>query len=171
MEMRQPFWVSCSLPEGIHTMMTYDLRRDRWSNTCKLQLAAHDLFINSPMKMSEEIKNAKKNVPLSMVMSITINGILAFAMLLVVLFCLGDYQQAAETATGFPFIAVFANGTKSNGAATTMVAVIIIMEFASAIAALAAASRMTWSFARDHGLPGWKTLSHVGCTTHRRQRC
>ena len=122
--------------------------------------------------MSEEIKNATKNVPLSMVMSITINGILAFAMLLVVLFCLGDFEQASETATGFPFIAIFASGTKSNGAATVMVAVIIVLEFASAIAALAAASRMTWSFARDRGLPGWKTLSHV--SLHRsgfRRRC
>ena len=115
--------------------------------------------------MSEEIKNATKNVPFSMIMSMMINGMLAFAMLLVVLFCLGDFEQVSETATGFPFIAIFANGTKSNGAATVMVAVIIILEFASTLAALAAASRMTWSFARDHGLPGWKTLSHVSCAT------
>ena len=111
--------------------------------------------------MSEEIKKATTNVPMSMVTSIFINGLLAFGMLIAVLFYLGDFSPESQSPTGFPFIAILANGTRSNGAATTMVSIIVVLEFCSSVAALAAASRMMWSFARDHGLPGWRVLSQV----------
>ena len=111
--------------------------------------------------MSEEIKRATTNVPISMVTSIIINGLLAFGMLIAVLFCLGDFSTVSQSPTGFPFIAILANGTGSNSAATAMVSIIVVLEFCSSVAALAAASRMMWSFARDHGLPGWRTLSQV----------
>jgi choline transport protein len=42
-----------------------------------------------------------------------------------------------------------------------MVSIIIFLEFCSAMGCLAAASRMTWSFARDRGLPYSRALSMV----------
>ena len=44
--------------------------------------------------MSEEIQNAALNVPRAIFASVLINGALGFAMILALLFCLGDIQGA-----------------------------------------------------------------------------
>jgi amino acid transporter len=111
--------------------------------------------------MSEEIRSAAINVPRSMLISVVVNGCLGFAILLATLFCIGDYDTATAPASGYPFISILANGLGSNSATNFLVSAIIVLEVCSAIGALAASSRMTWSFARDHGLPGWKTLGRV----------
>ena len=95
-----------------------------------------------------------------MILSTVINGLLALGMLLAVLFCAGDVDSAIATApNGYPFIAIFAAGVGSNAGATAMASIVLVLELCSAAAALAAASRMMWSFARDRGLPGSIILS------------
>lgn len=112
--------------------------------------------------MSEEVKDASTNVARSMVFSVVINGVLAFAMLLAILFCGGDIAtEAAGSTSQYPFISIFARAVDSNVGGTIMTAIILILQFCSAVGGLAAASRMTWSFARDQGLPGSKLLSQV----------
>ena len=113
--------------------------------------------------MSEEVKDAPRNVAKSMILSTIINGVLAFGMLLVVLFCAGDVTDAINNApNGYPFVLIFAQAVGSNGGATAMASIVLILELCSAAAGLAAASRMMWSFARDRGLPGSAILSKVG---------
>lgn len=112
--------------------------------------------------MSEEVKNASTNVARSMVFSVVINGVLAFAMLLAILFCGGDVStEAAAGPSQYPFISIFVYAVGSNAGGTIMTVIILILQFCSAVGGLAAASRMTWSFARDQGLPGSKFLSRV----------
>lgn len=116
--------------------------------------------------MSEEVKNASTNVARSMVFSVVINGVLAFAMLLAILFCGGDIgTEAAESASLYPFISIFAQTVGSNLGGTIMTAIIVVLQFCSAVGGLAAASRMTWSFARDQGLPGSQLLSRINART------
>jgi len=111
--------------------------------------------------MSEEIKGAARTVPKAMFWSIIINGLLGFGMLLAMLYCQGDIAAAAVTPTGYPFIAIFASGVQSIGGATAMVSITVFMAWCNAIGALASASRMMWSFARDNGLPFARQLSQV----------
>lgn len=112
--------------------------------------------------MSEEVKNSTTNVPRAMILSTMINGVLAFGMLVTVLFCAGNINEAVTNApNGYPFIAIFAEGTGSIGGATAMTVIIVLLELGSSIGALAAASRMVWSFARDRGVPGNRLLSKV----------
>lgn len=112
--------------------------------------------------MSEEVKDSQKNVPRSMILSILINGVLAFGMLLAILFASGNLQNLLQDApNGYPFITIFANTVGSNAGATGMTAIIVVLELCSTMGALAAASRMMWSFARDRGLPGHTHLSKV----------
>lgn len=112
--------------------------------------------------MSEEVKNASRNVARSMFISVVTNGILAFGMLLAVLFCAGDIStEAAQSASQYPFISIFVHAVGSSAGGTLMAALILILQFCSAVGGLAAASRMTWSFARDNGLPGSVSLSRV----------
>lgn len=112
--------------------------------------------------MSEEVQNAAKNVPRSMILSTVINGVLAFGILLATLFCMGNIEEALETApNGFPFMVIFASGVGSKAGATAMTSIVILLQLCSATAGMAAASRMMWSFARDRGLPGHSTLRKV----------
>ncbi|KAF4624851.1 hypothetical protein G7Y89_g13317 [Cudoniella acicularis] len=123
------------------------------------------LGADSAVHMSEEIRNAAVIVPRTMIFSIMLNGILGFAMLVAILFRLGDVEIVFATPSGFPFMAVFQQAVGANGGADTMIAIVIVLAISATISITASASRMTWSFARDRGLPGWKYLSKVDSRT------
>ena len=119
------------------------------------------LGADGAIHMSEEIKNASTVVPQSLVASIGLNGIMGFAMLIAILFCIGDIEKALTSPTNFPFIEIFKQAVSTNGGATAMTSVVLSLMIFATIAILAAASRMTWAFARDNGLPGSRFLSRV----------
>lgn len=111
--------------------------------------------------MAEEIQNASTVVPYSLLAGITLNGFLGFGMLLAVLFCLGDIDAAEDLPTGYPYMEIFVQATHSTAGSSVMITIVTVLQICATIAFLAGSSRMTWSFARDHGLPGWRTLSKV----------
>jgi choline transport protein len=111
--------------------------------------------------MCEEIKNASTVVPHSLLASIAINGTLGFSMLIAILFCVGDIENALNTPTGFPFIEIFTQAARSNGGATAMVSVVLSLMIFCSVATLAASSRVMWAFARDNGIPGSSYLAYV----------
>ena len=94
-----------------------------------------------------------------MVATTVLNGVLGFGALMAILFCVGDLEAAEKSPTGYPFIEIFYAATGSEGGATAMVCVILTLIFAATIGLIATASRMTWAFARDGGLPGSRWLS------------
>ena len=112
--------------------------------------------------MSEEIENAAVNVPRCMTVSIVLNGVLGFGMLLAVLFCLGDIEKVTSTPPiQYPFMAIFLQATDSVSGSTAMAALVIVLSLCATIAFVATSSRMYWSFARDRGLPFANYLSKV----------
>jgi choline transport protein len=108
---------------------------------------------DASVHMAEEIENAALNIPRAIFTSMTMNGLLGFAMMLTILFCLGNVESVLGTATGFPFIQIFYNDVGSIAGATAMGAVVLSLTWACAIGITTTASRMTWSFARDRGTP------------------
>ena len=112
------------------------------------------LGTDAAVHMSEEVKNAAVVVPRSMIFSVLVNGVLGFGMVVAMVFCLGDIDKITSTPpTQYPFMAVFAQAADSNSRGSGMVAVVIFLFFCATMTALATSSRMTWSFARDRGLP------------------
>ena len=104
--------------------------------------------------ISEEVKNAAIVVPRSMILSVLINGALGFGMLVVMVFCLRNIEKISSTPpTQYSFMVVFAQAAGSSSGASGMIAVIIFMFISATTNLLASWSRMTWSFARDRGLP------------------
>lgn len=116
---------------------------------------------DASVHMAEEIENAAVNVPRAITTSMIFNGILGFAMMITVLFCIGDISSVLDTSTTFPFIQIFYNSTKSVGGAVAMGAIVLLLTWACAIGITTTASRMTWSFARDKGTPFGNALSKV----------
>ena len=113
---------------------------------------------------AEEIPNASAVVPWIMIATAILNGVLGFAALIAILFCAGNVEDAEMTRTGYPFIEIFYQATDSTGGTTAMVCVILALVFFATISLIATASRMTWAFARDNGLPGSHWLSKVYLT-------
>lgn len=111
--------------------------------------------------MAEELENPARYVPIAMVGSVTINGLLGFIYCIVLLFCLGDLNELLATTTGFPFIQLFLNSTKSRAGATVLSLIVSLIAVAGAFAGLISTSRTAWAFARDGGTPYSKYFAHL----------
>ena len=116
---------------------------------------------DASVHMAEEVANAAVVIPRAIITGMSINSALGFSMMITVLFCLGDVQSVLNTTTGFPFIQIFYNSTASLAGASVMTAVIMVLTLACCTGITATASRMTWSFARDQGLPFSRFLKKV----------
>lgn len=116
--------------------------------------------------MSEEIKNASTAVPASIMLSVLINGLLGFGMLIAMLFCFGDIEAALKSQTGYPFMAIFLQATGSVAGTAIMGSIITTMGISTSVGMLATTSRQFWSFARDRGIPGWRVWNQVGLDFH-----
>lgn len=108
--------------------------------------------------MAEEVKDARRNVPKALMASVTINGFLAFGMVIAILFTLGSLADIAiitsAAVSGSPLVDFFYFVLGSRGFATGITSLLVAMFIFAAVAVLASTSRVTWAFARDNGLPG-----------------
>jgi amino acid transporter len=111
--------------------------------------------------MAEEMPYPARNVPIAMVGSVVVNGIIGFGWALMLLFSLGDLDSLLETATGFPFMQLFLNITKSEAGATVMVFIFSMTAVVANAAGLTSTSRTYWAFARDSAAPFSKYFTHV----------
>ncbi|KAJ9417949.1 amino acid permease-domain-containing protein [Fusarium oxysporum] len=115
--------------------------------------------------MCEEVKNPSVAVPRSIMTSIVINGSMGLAIIIAMLYGATDIDKAISSATGYPSIEIIYQATGSMGGTAAITSFIITMSVSCLIGTIAATSRVFWSFARDHGLPFWPTLSQVNSWT------
>ncbi|KAB8263311.1 amino acid/polyamine transporter I [Aspergillus pseudonomiae] len=109
--------------------------------------------VDGVIHMAEEVKNAKVVVPRSMIYGTMINGTLAFAYLIAVLYCMGDYTEAVLSPTGYPIITIAYQATGSKAATFVLMAMGMLPGWIALFNGLASVTRLTWAFARDNGLP------------------
>ena len=120
---------------------------------------------DAPCHLAEEVRHASFVVPWAIVSSILLNGVLGFAMIIAFSFTLGDLETDLESPTEYNFIQAFYGATKSLAGSSVMTAIIIALVICASFGFLATASRQTWAFARDNGLPFSGFLSHVNKRT------
>lgn len=78
--------------------------------------------------VGEEMRDASRTLPLTMVINSTINYILAFVMTVTVMFTVGDdVESIFATPTGQPYIQILLNATGSRGATIVLTIVLIIL--------------------------------------------
>ncbi|KAE8138541.1 putative amino acid permease [Aspergillus pseudotamarii] len=121
---------------------------------------------DAAVHMAEEVQHASVVIPRALILTVFINGILGFGMLIGVLFCMGDLEAATKTPTGYPYMEIFLQATNSLGGTIIMICISLVIGICSAIGMIAATSRQLWSFARDRGMPGWRVWSKVSPTTN-----
>ena len=113
------------------------------------------------LHLSDEIKNAPKKVPQSMMASILTNGVVGFVFIIVVLYCIGDIERVTLTPTGFPIIEMFYQSTNSVSWATGLTCMIVIPAMICQFGVFASVSRLVWAFAIDNGLPFSRFFARV----------
>jgi len=96
-----------------------------------------------------------------MIFSVLINGTMGFAYIITVLYAITDATSVLESTTGLPIIEVFYQSTGSGRAATAMLCAVILVFSMALFGIVASTSRLMWAFARDHGLPFSRTVSHI----------
>ena len=111
--------------------------------------------------MSEEVKNAAKAIPKTMITIYVFNFVLLFPALLTVCYHIPDLDAALNDPTTYPAIYVLRQ-SMSNAWITVILALITLLSLASCINYFAAVTRDLFAFARDHGLPfsGWLSTVH-----------
>ena len=119
------------------------------------------LGADAAVHMSEELKDASKVLPMSMIWTTIINGAMGFVMVITFCFILGDPNAAINTPTGYAFIEVFYLTTQSYIGATILSSLIIFMTMFINLTYVATASRQLFAFARDKGVPFGRWVAYV----------
>ena len=107
--------------------------------------------------MTEEMRNASREAPKAIVMSVYIGAITGFIFLVSICFCIGDITTTAQSSTGVPLIQIFYDSTQSVVGACFLSSLITVIVLVCANLLIAEGSRSLYAFARDHGLP----FSHI----------
>ncbi|KAH8665012.1 amino acid transporter-like protein [Tricladium varicosporioides] len=109
-----------------------------------------NLGSDSAVHISEEVENASINVPRAMWWSFILNVVMGIAMLLTMLFCIGNLDIAINADA--PYLILFEN-TGSKGLTLFLLTLLLVLVFAGNVTALATTSRELFAFARDKGFP------------------
>lgn len=76
-------------------------------------------------------------------------------------FCLGNLDDATNSPFGQPYVEVLYNATRSRGATIVLTLVMFVLLVSCAVNTVTTSSRQLWSFARDGGPPFSAWLSRV----------
>ncbi|EOD52824.1 putative gaba permease protein [Neofusicoccum parvum] len=114
-----------------------------------LQSAFGMCCYDAPAHMTEEIKDARKQAPRAIVMSVWLGFVTGFVFLISLCFCMGSIEETAASPTGVPVIAIFYNSTGSIGGATALASLITVIVLVCANSLMAEGGRAVYAFARD----------------------
>jgi amino acid transporter len=126
-----------------------------------LQAAFGMCCYDAPAHMTEEIKNARKQAPRAIIMSVYIGFITGFIWLIALCFCIGDLETTGTTPTGVPVIEIIFNSTNNIAGTSTLASMIAVICVVCSNSLMAEGSRAVYAFSRDNGLPFSNVLSKV----------
>lgn len=102
--------------------------------------------------VSEETNNSHTAASKGMIYSMLLSIVGGWLLLIAYFVCIQDYEATLATSYGFPVTQILVDCAGVNGA-TVLLVIITVGSFACGVSAMTANSRMTYSFARDGGLP------------------
>lgn len=123
-----------------------------WAFSC-LDCAVH---------LAEEVDRPERLIPIAIMGTIAIGFTTSWCYSVSMFFSIvGDFQEIVNTATFVPILQLFYNAMNNMAGAIVLESLIICTGFGCLIASHTWQSRLCWSFARDAGLPGHKSLSQI----------
>ena len=135
-----------------------------WLFALGLMLPAYTITgFDASAHTSEETLDAAHNVPRGIVRSVWLSGLFGWVMICALLLAAPDV--AAGAAKGGEAVPWILRSTLGGTWAMTLLCGIVLAQFLCGLAAMTSASRMTFAFARDGGLPGSRWLRRVNPKT------
>lgn len=119
------------------------------------------LGADGAVHMSEELRDASKQLPRSMIATTVINGAMGWIILISFCMTMGNLDDVIATPTGQPYIYVFYYATQSYAGASVLSALVIFMAMFCNLSITATASRQLFAFARDQGVPCASWFAYV----------
>ena len=116
--------------------------------------------------LAEELNDASRWLPRVMVAAAASNFTIGFVLLVVLLYRAGDIDAAIGSATGQPYVEILLVATSSASGTAVLVAYMILALLFCATNLVTTSSRQLYSFARDRGVPFWRSISHVSEKSH-----
>lgn len=113
--------------------------------------------------LAEEVEDASLVVPRCMWWAYVLNVVMAFIMLITMLFCTGDLEDAISSSD--LYLNLLQNTGKTSIALLLSV-ILFLLIFSGCITALATTSREVWAFSRDKGFPFSDWISRVSLAVH-----
>jgi amino acid transporter len=121
---------------------------------------------DSAAHLGEEVKDASKALPQSMISTALVNYIIGFIMTITILSVSGNFDEdLANNLGGQPWIAVIYAATRSRTATIIFTVLLIVLFFCCLSNCITTSSRQLWAFSRDGGLPCSEWLAKVNPTT------
>lgn len=114
---------------------------------------------DSVIHMVEEIPNPRRTAPKIIWLSVASGWVSGWLFMLVCLFCIQDWAALADS-EDIPFIPIVTGALGRNGGAV-LIAIFIFNGLCQGASIVTTASRLTWGFARDGGLPFSNYLMRV----------
>jgi choline transport protein len=165
-----PIWVRA--PAATHSQVWRDFSNNGGWSSIGLSIMIGQLSgigqqtgIDTAAHMSEEVKNAAKTIPRTMLSVYAINMCLIFPAIVTIVYHIPDLDAALDDSTTYPVLYVLKQ-TMTVGWMTALMVVICLITICSNIVYLAAVTRDLFAFSRDKGLPFSKWLSAVHPTRH-----
>ncbi|KAF2158492.1 hypothetical protein M409DRAFT_38202 [Zasmidium cellare ATCC 36951] len=126
-----------------------------------LQSALSLTGYDAALHMTEEMPRPSHDVPRAILMAIGIGGIIGFAFLLVILFCLVDPTAVLSTSTGMPISELMLQATGSRAAATILTLMLAVCFVNGTLGCITSASRLLFAMARDNGVLFSTWFAHI----------
>lgn len=108
---------------------------------------------------SEETVRAGENVPRGIVRSVLVSGIFGWFMICAILLAMPSVGEGVTK--GFEVVPWTLRSVLPKAGADGLLGAILVAQYLCGLAALTSASRMTYAFARDGGLPASDWLRHI----------
>ncbi|KAK4684117.1 choline transport protein, partial [Tremellales sp. Uapishka_1] len=161
------YWTAASVIIGKFAFSEFDASYSGWPNGWSwfvglLQGAYTLTGYGMVAALCEEVKDPGRQVPRAMVLSVAAAAVTGIVYLLPINFVLPDIEPLLAVASLQPMPLLYKEVTGSAGAALGLLFLILGVWVFAAIGSLTAASRCTWAFSRDGGIPGstlWKTVN------------
>ncbi|GJN86182.1 hypothetical protein PLIIFM63780_009761 [Purpureocillium lilacinum] len=115
---------------------------------------------DSVIHMVEEIPAPRRNAPRTMYLAVLFGALSGFLFMIVCLFCIQDIDKLMDSPTGIPFIEITQSTVGLTGAGV-LIGLFVFNGIGQGISVLTSSSRLTWSFARDGGIPFGAYFAHV----------
>lgn len=115
--------------------------------------------VDAVTHLAEEIPSPQRNVPLGILMQVSIGFVTGFAYLVALMYAINDYD--ALFVSPYPIAEIYRQATGSNAGATGLLALILICIGLTIVGLFITSGRTLWALARDGAAPFPGVFSRV----------